>query len=254
MASDGPTGFLAGLGFVGRGFGFLVARPKLYVWVVAPVFLAIGLLWWAWRLAWSWTPWLLNAWLPRPVDPGFAQNLWNSFALVGVLWAFATVAIVLLTSFGVVGAPFYDRLSMAVEHELRPEQPVMGWREELVAVGWSVFHSLGSGLVWVAAMVLLALVALIPVIGPVVELVGSVAVTSLFVARERLDGPMSRRRFPFARKLRVVRAELPVMFGFGLGAAALLIVPLLNVLALPVAVVGGTLLFLELERDGRVAS
>lgn len=252
MITSERPGFLAGLAFVGSGFTFLVTRPRLYPWVIAPVFLAIGLLWWAWRLAWSWTPWLLNAWLPRPVDPGFLQNLWNSFALVGILWAFATVAILLLTSFGVVGAPFYDRLSLAVERELRPDQPVIGWREELLAVGWSVLHSLGSGLAWVAVMVLLALVALIPVIGPVVELVGSVAATSLFMARERLDGPMSRRRFAFARKLRVLRAELPVMFGFGFGAAALLIVPLLNVVALPVAVVGGTLLFLELEGGGRV--
>ena len=37
------------------------------------------------------------------------------------------------------------------------------------------------------------------------------------------------------------------MVGFGFGAALLFLIPLVNFVTIPVCVVGGTLLFLELE-------
>jgi CysZ protein len=74
--------------------------------------------------------------------------------------------------------------------------------------------------------------------------------TALFLSREMMDGPMSRRRYRFRRKLRIVRSQLPLMLGFGMACAGLLWVPLLNFVFMPVSIVGGTLLFLTIESNG----
>lgn len=240
-----------GARYVIRGLTYLAPRPSLYPWVVAPILVTIGMLVGAWFLSWAWTPWLVNLLLPRPPSPGFAQNLWNGFALLMVLWVFATTALVLYGSFGALGAPFYDRLARAVEIEEGGAE-IASWRDELHFVLLSIAHSLLAGAIWIGALVGLAVLNLVPVLGTALELVGSIVVTAFFLTREMLDGAMSRRRFSFGRKIRVIAQERWTMLGFGMATGALLLVPLLNVLTLPVAVVGGTLLFLELERTDRV--
>ena len=245
--------FGEGAGYVGKGLRYLAPRPALYPWIIAPILLTLGMLAGAWYASWAWTPWLVNLLLPRPPGPGFAQNLWNGFALLMVLWVFATTALVLYGLFGALGAPFYDRLARAVEIE-EGGTSVEDWRSELRYVWRSIGHSLLAGFLWIAAMVALAGLNLIPVLGTVLELVGSVVVTSFFLAREMTDGAMSRREYDFAHKLRIIAAERWTMLGFGMATGALLLVPFLNLLLIPVSVVGGTLLFLDLERTDRVSS
>lgn len=229
------------------GARFVGGRPALWPWMVVPVVLTVLLVWVAWTQSWAWAPWLLNLVLPRPSMPGFAQNLWNGLALVAVLWGFATATLLLYGMLGTVGAPFYDRLSMAVEVERGTLPTGFGWREELVAVGQSIGHSLLAAGLWVAVLALLALLNLLPGFGTVLELVGSWVATGWFFAREMLDGPTSRRGWSFGEKLALIRREPAACLGFGLASTVVLLVPLLNVFVLPVAVVGGTLLFLELE-------
>ena len=113
----------------------------------------------------------------------------------------------------------------------------------------SIAHSLLSAVMWIFAMVALLLLELIPLIGTLLELGASVFFTSLFLAREMLDGPTARRGWSYREKIDFVREHQAVMFGFGLGAAALFLIPLVNFVTIPICVVGGTLLFLELEAE-----
>ncbi len=240
--------FRLGLGFIPKGAGFLVRRPRLFPYVIGPALLTLGMVVWAWFLSWSWTPWLLGLFWVRPASPGFLQNLWNGSAFFLILWGFATAAILIFGLLGAFGAPFYDRLSMAVEQEINPNAPVLGWRDELRAVLLSVAHALMAAVLWILAMVALVVLEIIPVLGILLEMAGSLTVTALFLARAMLDGPMSRRRYSFGEKVGFMRQRPLMMLGFGLGATGLLMVPLVNVFTIPIAVVGGTLLFDHLEK------
>ncbi|MHB8766960.1 MAG: EI24 domain-containing protein, partial [Deferrisomatales bacterium] len=76
--------------------------------------------------------------------------------------------------------------------------------------------------------------------------------TLFFLGWEYLDYSMERWQFGFGQKRRAALRNAAVFVGFGAGAGLLLLIPLLNLLAIPVCVTGATLLFADLRRGGRL--
>ena len=152
-----------------------------------------------------------------------------------------------------VALPFNERLSEHVEID------ALGDASESITVGrvvgdiWlSVTHSIAAGLVWIAMMLFALLVNLIPVFGPVVYIVLAWAITATFLAREVIDSSLSRHRLSFREKVTVVRKHYAVLLGLGGAVAMVLWVPLLNFIMMPISVVGGTLFYCDLVRDGQM--
>ena len=77
--------------------------------------------------------------------------------------------------------------------------------------------------------------------------------TSYMFAYEYLGYPMDRRRFSFSQKKRFLRSHLSSVMGFGLGNLVVASIPVINLLFIPAAVVGGTLLFLDVDSTGKVS-
>jgi CysZ protein len=63
---------------------------------------------------------------------------------------------------------------------------------------------------------------------------------ALALAWELLDHPMSRRGMPWRERLRWIRQNLALVVGFALATQALLLVPVLDLFALPIGVLGAT--------------
>jgi CysZ protein len=87
---------------------------------------------------------------------------------------------------------------------------------------------------------------IVPAAAPLLWL-ASLLQTALFFAFDGFNEPLHRRGAGFAEKWRFVGAHLAESLGFGLAVALCMMVPLISVVVAPVAVVGGTLLYLELE-------
>lgn len=64
----------------------------------------------------------------------------------------------------------------------------------------------------------------------------------LLCSLDFLDVPLSARGLRFGTKLRVILRNKPLTIGFGCAAYALLLIPLVNLISLPVSVIGATLL------------
>jgi CysZ protein len=58
---------------------------------------------------------------------------------------------------------------------------------------------------------------------------------------------LARHGYPLREKLQLLRLHAPLTMGFGLSISLLLWIPGLNVLCVPIAVVGGTVLALALS-------
>ena len=71
--------------------------------------------------------------------------------------------------------------------------------------------------------------------------------TALYFAIDYIDWPASRRGLAFGQRLVLLRTRPLMTLGFGFAVAACLFVPLLNVCFMPLAVAGGTRLFLDLD-------
>jgi CysZ protein len=100
--------------------------------------------------------------------------------------------------------------------------------------------------VYLGILVASLFLLLVPGIGPMLFAGAMVLNTSYMLAYEYLGYPMDRRRFTFKQKRLFLKSHVKWTMGFGLGNATLASIPVLNVVVIPAAVVGGTLLFLDL--------
>src|SRR5215216_242644 len=160
--------------------------------------------------------------------------------------------VVLVVSFTVIaqiiGQPFYERISDRIEHQLGAPPPGAD------APWWRTFPraSLESALLLaltLACTAPLLVLGLFPVLGQTVVPVVQALVAGFFLAVELLAIPLERRGLHLAGRLRFVWRHRAQTLGFGVTAFLLFLVPLMNVLAMPGAVVGATLLVRRLSGE-----
>jgi CysZ protein len=150
----------------------------------------------------------------------------------------------------VVAAPLMERLSIRVEElELGAATRAGGIGRAAAEAVTGVGNTLArTGLLLLGHVILLPTL-LVPFAWPVLAFLW----TAWWSSVEWLDLPMARHLHRF----RAVRAALVAVrpFGFGMGCtlAALFLLPLANLLVVPVGTIAGTLLYCELVRAGIVA-
>ncbi|HEY6876815.1 MAG TPA: EI24 domain-containing protein, partial [Polyangiales bacterium] len=88
---------------------------------------------------------------------------------------------------------------------------------------------------------------LLPGVGQALYMVFASLFTWLYFAVDYVDWPASRRGLGLRARFVLLRTRPFLMLGFGCAVALCLFVPLLNVCFMPLAVAGGTRLFLDLE-------
>ena len=155
----------------------------------------------------------------------------------------------------VVAAPFNDVLSARAERVSR------GGARELPAGGSAsgegffagairaVSDALRLATVMLAVQLLVLPLLLIPIAGAIVNL----TVTSYLNGVDYLDIVLSRHGFTHAEKKAILRASRARTLGLGTGLTLSMLFPLTTLLVLPLGVVGATLVYLDLERKGRLA-
>lgn len=179
-------------------------------------------------------------------------GLW--YVMYGVVFLLGLVAVYVGTLLvgGIVASPFNDVLGERVEQLLLEgadvetvERPL--WREVIT----SVRSSAAIVGLYVLLMAPVLPLNLIPVVGSMMAAGLGVAIGAFFLALEYADGTLARRGFTFGEKIRLLRRHWPLAGGFGLSTSVLIWIPVLNILCIPIAVVGGTALALALvEHEG----
>ena len=136
---------------------------------------------------------------------------------------------------------------------VQTDEAPFAWSVAIGDAAQSFVHSILGLTAYILLAAPLLLVNVVPVVGSVLYAVCGFSLTSLFLARDLLDVPLSRRRMSFLHKVDYLRDHLWLCLGLGLGTTMLLLVPLLDLLVLPCSVLGGTLLFLAIElEEGRL--
>jgi len=246
----GIGGPVAGATDVLRGIGLFLRTPGVRLLGILPVLLAallvlvlLGLLVvYLDELAGALTPfadrWDESSRTLVRVGAGLALLLGSTAVLVV---SFTVIA-------QIIGQPFYERISDRVEHQLGvpPAGADAPW--------WRTFPraSLESALLLaltLACTAPLLVLGLLPVLGQSVVPVLQALVAGFFLAVELLAIPLQRRGLHLAGRLRFVWRHRAQTLGFGVTAFLLFLVPLMNVLAMPGAVVGAVLLVRRLS-DG----
>jgi CysZ protein len=225
---------------------------------------------WRHRALWKlvWIPVIINALVFSGLGALFATQFsklitlllpsgdaWYWAVLSVLLWALGSALILVLffLAFTVVGnaiaGPFNDILSERVEAMTRgiPPPPAPPLARQVAAVGRSVLESLKALASYLAVALLLLLWNLIPGAGAVIYTVASGVWTLLFLALEFGDYYLIRHRPRFRARWACIWSHRWASLGFGAASSLMLLVPLLNLLLLPVAVTGATLLWIRLS-------
>lgn len=196
-----------------------------------------------------------SGWLPSPEAQVWYQWLWVAPArlllgLAGLLLflglAGALLVVALLVA-NLLASPFLDALSRRVEALVSgrvEEVSSAGWLAPLREGGRAALEEARRMAFFLAVQLGFFLVGLLPG-GQVLAAPGMVLAAILFLPLDYASYTLDRRRIPFSEKRRWVLARLPLMLGYGSAAFLTCLVPGLNLLALPVLVVGGTLLALR---------
>jgi CysZ protein len=227
------------------GFGLLPGLITLVLYVGALVALAVwgaDFVAWATPFADDWSsPWL---------------GLFRRFLTV-VLFALALLlAVVTFTAVTLlIGQPFYENLSEAVDRDVSPDgtAPHSGlplWRELWISARDSL-RIVVRALLW---GVLLFALGFIPFLGQTVVPVIGFFVTGFFLTEELTAVALQRRNLDLRTRLTLLRSRRTLVWGFGTPLALAFLVPFVAVFLMPGAVAGATLMARELLgeeiRDG----
>jgi CysZ protein len=192
---------------------------------------------------------------PQFTTPGWAIAIANALGS-SFLWILRLVLVLLLLlvtgfiflQFGVLlGAPWYGKLSEELEllklGKLPPMESSLG--STLRDVGRAILYELKKLVLLAGFGLPLLLFNFLPGIGTAIASIGYIMLTGTIVCLDFFDSALERRRLKFRQKLGVVAKSLPASAAFGLVCLALVSVPLINLLAIPVCVAAGTLFFCD---------
>lgn len=254
-----PIGFARGLSYALRGMRFVyLQHPKLARYWVFPVLITGLALVAVFAGAGSYYDDLGDAvWSLFPESWNDATG-WVGGLLTALRWLIELIAGLLITLLGlvlvlvvssIVAAPFNDALSEAVERILTGESaPPFSLRRMMADLVRSVRLELLKVLVYVTVVGPMFLASFfIPGLGQVISLIGF-ALTAVYLGIDYVDWPAARRNWSVGDRVSFTRRQLPAVAGFGTGVWLLLFIPLINLLFMPAAVAGGTMLFIALQQ------
>ncbi len=144
--------------------------------------------------------------------------------------AFIAILLIGLTVSNAVAAPIYEAISQAIEKEFFP-----AFRGELSF--WQSFRLVPEEL---QKMLLIGFLSLVFFLVPGLNLL-AVFGTAFLVAWDFYDYPLARRGLKFKERFQLARSDVWAMVGMSLW----FMIPILQIILVPMAVVGGTLLGLE---------
>jgi CysZ protein len=211
------------------GLRWLRAHKVYWALLLLPMILGFAIVGSGWSLFWTQQDFIFDLVLFSQPDSWWGMIFWyigKFFVVLGVITLGLVSAILLVN---VISSPVYDYVSIAVERD------IAGSHHELSL--WNSLKMIPEELKRTGFILLVSLVVLmIPVLNTL-----TFVVTAFLLGWDFYDYPLSRRGWSFAKRLRFVTGHFWSVMGFGLW----LIIPLVQFVMSPFAVVGGTLLAME---------
>jgi CysZ protein len=239
--------FAAGFSYLLRGFE-LLPEPGLRTYVVVPLLINIvvfaGLIW----AGWAGIDHLLQSLLPQ------GQGWWTGIVIVLVFVFFGVIAgVIVFFSFtmvaNLIGAPFNDYLSEKVERRLARDFQALPRSSHLLAdflpsilgeVRNLFYYLIFAVLLLVLSFIFNLIPGLVIFTSPLWLLFGS-----WMLALEYLSYPMGNHNLYFPEVRDWLRAHRSLSLGFGFAATLASMIPVVNFLVMPAAVIGATALWVD---------
>ena len=252
--------FFRGVGYPLQAFGFM-RRHRLWGMATAAIVVNVLLLGILLGSTLYWGIPMLESFVASSVAWAGSSEvlLWLVTALKWIVWVLVVPAAMLLSFLllvlvgQAVASPFLDILSEQVEQRVlnTPAEP-----NSIKRVISSIIIALGD-LFWgvfllVVVNIPLFLISWIPGVGTGVAAILSFSFSALLLAHEFVGLSLARNLVSYRQRWRTVWQNRWLALGMGTTVTVILFVPGLNLVLLPLAAVGGTLLYGDLKAAGRI--
>jgi CysZ protein len=229
-----------GLSFILSGL-ILLPQKGIRSFVLIPLLINSLLftlaIWLASKQLDNWMNYLLPDWL-RWLE----WLLWPILALIFffvIFYSFTLVA-------NLIAAPFNSILAERIEKKLRglplPEsQGYKGIPRLMARTFKSEAKKLFYMLKWLIVLLLLTFIPVVNIISPIAWLLFG----AWMLAIQYVDYPMGNHELFFDNELKSLKQHKALALGFGSGVALLTSIPIINFLAMPIGVAGGTVLWVR---------
>lgn len=237
--------FLFGLLLPFQSAKLIVRAPTLLFWSMIPILVTAGLsIWITGTLQTGLHDWIFHlfrsrGWNPQGTGAGILFFLLRILSILAGAFLFSFSA-------STIAAPFNDFLAEHAEPRATPPLPApppTPWLARLKLIRIDLAKSVAAAIGAALALVF----SWIPVVNLIVF-----GVTFLLITFQFVSYPQTRRGQDLFEGLRFLRKHFFASLGFGAVTALLFAVPLISILALPVSVVGGTLLFARAQGRERL--
>lgn len=233
--------FKKGINALFAGFN-LIIQPGIRLYVIVPFiinfFLFISVIYFGasqlqglidWMVnQWQWTEWL--KWL-----------FWPLFVLIALIIVFFCFTIVA----NIIGSPFNSFLAEAVERHLMESDSIdtvqRALKEEIVAALKGELQKLAYFMPRAIPLLILFVIPFLNISAPLLWFLFS----AWMLALEYMDYPLGNHGLLFKDQRKLLFSNKPLTFGFGLGAMILTMIPVINFIAMPVAVAGATKMYVD---------
>lgn len=236
-------GFFTGAAYLLRGIRWLT-RPRLRQFVLVPLLINMVLfgaaIWWGSSEFGAFLDWLL-AYLPAWLD-WLRWLLWPLFAAVVLLLCFYTFSLMA----NLIASPFNGLLAERVEDLASPGtiRPAgRPWVREMAAAPLGELRKLGYFLLRAIPLLLLFFIPGVNALATVTWL----AFSAWMLALQYLDYPLGNHAVSFVRQRRFFAKRRMQVLGFGSAVMLLTLVPVVNFIVVPAAVIGATLFWVDVK-------
>ncbi|MCB1775450.1 MAG: sulfate transporter CysZ [Gammaproteobacteria bacterium] len=223
-----------------QGLG-IITRPGLRRYVIVPLLLNMLVFGGLAYLAGSYFDDFMNRWLPTQAWLEFLRwILWILFATayaVAMFYSFTLLA-------NLIAAPFNAMLSARVERHLTGQLPADADESLLKAIGPAVSGEIGKIVYFLSRALPLLLLFLVPGLNILVT-VAWLLFGFWFLAIEYADYPMGNHALAPKQQRQALRRQRLQSLAFGAGVTVLMLVPVLQLAAMPAAVAGATRFWID---------
>lgn len=235
-----------------RGLGFLLKNFRLIKYAIFPIIINVILV----VVLYLFGAKLLLGYVDRLIPD---ERAWYWAILFWIAAVFTVILFLLVAAIvfyiigGIICLPFNELLSQRVEAIIlgREHDEPFSLRVITKDIGYALTHEILKSAIYLCILILILPLFFIGLFTVVVSVVFAVIfniITWLFLAYDYFDHPMGRRRVVFADKMKFVYKNFSSSLGFGAAAFLFLYVPFLNLILIPLNVIGGTILFFEVEK------
>jgi len=238
-----------GMSYPVKAFSLFFQKPSLFIYMVIPVTITFIILVLGIFFGFDY----LNAWFSETAKLGDESTWWAItlsvlWTLILLLGLFLASGYLFVSVTKLFSAPFNDMLSERIEIEQNPEykEPENWFKHLLRTFIPTIVEEIKKMSLILSGFAVIFVTFIIPFVN-ILSPILLVAYSIVVLAIDYIDYPLARRFLSLSQKVEYIKTHFTVLVGYGSSLFLLFMIPFIQLFIIPIAVVSGTLLFIDTE-------